>query len=571
MVNLVLRTYSLICGNSNEINEFVEQHHLSAEKHVLLQMFTCFADEQFIQDIRNKIIEQIPQAIIMNMPIDKVQKNEAVIANNVMITCTVFSNVSQISTILSLSEKDEMNSFLTLSNSIYKSLHDIEAFYEKKAEEKVACIAYFDAETGLPNRLHFTNQVEDFVQRFSKKKKHHKLAVLFIDLDRFKMINDTVGHYAGDIILKQLAKRIQGLLPKKSFLARFSGDKFTILITEDVEVEKIADLGQTLLHDIARPIMYEAREFFLTGSIGVSFYPNDGITTELLFKHADTAMNLAKQQGGNKMKFYSTEMNQQVLYRLELEGYLRKALEKNEFHICFQPLIDLSSGEVYGSEALIRWEHPKLGLVSPGEFIPLAEETGLIHEIGKWVLKEACQENKKWHDMGYDYLTISVNVSADQFQQISFIDVVKEVLDETGLPPQFLTLELTEGVMLRNISHSVIVMKELQKLGVKVSIDDFGTGYSSLSYLKDLPINTLKIDRSFINNLKVNTTDIAIVKAIITMGHGLAVKVVAEGVETDEQIELLKELQCHYAQGFYIDRPMKSEEFEKGLAKLKAL
>ncbi len=447
----------------------------------------------------------------------------------------------------------------------------IEAFYEKKAEEKVACLAYFDAETGLPNRLHFTNQVEDYVQRFSKIRKHRKLAVLFIDLDRFKMINDTVGHYAGDIILKQLAKRIQGLLPKKSFLARFSGDKFTILITEDVDVEKIADIGQTLLHIIAKPIMYEAREFFLTGSIGVSFYPNDGITTELLFKHADTAMNLAKQQGGNKMKFYSTEMNQQVLYKLELEGYLRRALEKNEFHLCYQPLIDLASGEVYGSEALIRWEHPKLGLVSPGEFIPLAEETGLIHEIGKWVLKKACQENKKWHDLGYDYLAISVNVSANQFQQMSFIEVVKEALEETGLPPQYLTLELTEGVMLRNITHSVIVMKELQKLGVKVSIDDFGTGYSSLSYLKDLPINTLKIDRTFINNLKVNSTDIAIVKAIITMGHGLSVKVVAEGVETDEQIALLKELQCHYAQGFYIDRPMKSEAFEKGLAKLKAL
>ncbi|MEH7224897.1 bifunctional diguanylate cyclase/phosphodiesterase [Bacillus sp. JJ1566] len=447
----------------------------------------------------------------------------------------------------------------------------IEAFYEKKAEEKVACLAYFDAETGLPNRLHFTNHVESYVKRFSKIKKRSKLAVLFIDLDRFKMINDTVGHYAGDIILKELAKRIQGLPPLKSFLARFSGDKFTILITEDVEVEKIADLGQTLLHELAKPIMYEAREFFLTASVGVSFYPNDGITTELLFKHADTAMNLAKQQGGNKMKFYSTEMNQQVLYKLEFEGYLRRALEKKEFHLCFQPLIDLASGDVYGSEALIRWEHPKLGLVSPGEFIPLAEETGLIHEIGRWVLKKACQENKKWHDMGYDYLTISVNVSANQFQQISFIDVVKEVLVETGLPPQYLTLELTEGVMLRNITHSVIVMKELQKLGVKVSIDDFGTGYSSLSYLKDLPINTLKIDRTFINNLKVNTTDIAIVKAIITMGHGLSVKVVAEGVETDEQIALLKELQCHYAQGFYIDRPMKSEEFEKGLAKLKAL
>ncbi|MEH7383661.1 bifunctional diguanylate cyclase/phosphodiesterase [Bacillus sp. JJ1533] len=570
MVKLVLRTYSLVCEDLNDMDKFVEQHELTSEKHVLLQIFTRFTDEQFNQDIVTKTKELVPHAVIMFMPIDET-KTKSNSTENRMITCTVFSEERQMTSILSLSEKDERQVFLALSDSIHKSLHDIETYYEKKAEEKISCLAYYDAETGLPNRLHFTNQVENFVQRFSKKKKQSKFAVLFIDLDRFKMINDTVGHYAGDIILKQLAKRIQGLLPKKSFLARFSGDKFTILITEEVDVEKIVDLGQTLLHDIAKPIMYEAREFFLTGSVGVSFYPNDGITTELLFKHADTAMNLAKQQGGNKMKFYSKEMNQQVLYKLELEGYLRKALEKNEFHLCFQPLIDLASGEVYGSEALIRWEHPKLGLVSPGEFIPLAEETGLIQEIGRWVLKEACQENKKWHDMGYDYLTISVNVSADQFQQISFINVVKEVLLETGLPPQYLTLELTEGVMLRNINHSVIVMKELQKLGVKVSIDDFGTGYSSLSYLKDLPINTLKIDRSFINNLKVNTTDIAIVKAIITMGHGLAVKVVAEGVETDEQIALLKELECHYAQGFYIDRPMKSEEFEKGLAKLKAL
>src|SRR5690606_24366050 len=240
----------------------------------------------------------------------------------------------------------------------------------------------------------------DFVEKMSKKKKNNKLSIFFIDLDRFKIINDTVGHYAGDIILKEVANRIEELLSNNSFLARFSGDKFTILVTEDVEVERIADLGQKILHVISKPIMYEAREFFLTGSIGASLFPDDGMTTELLFKHADTAMNLAKKQGGNKMKFYSTEMNQQVLYQLELEGYLRRALEKREFHLCFQPLIDLSSGEIYGTEALIRWEHPKLGLVSPGEFIPLAEETGLIHEIGKWVLKKACQENKRWHDMG---------------------------------------------------------------------------------------------------------------------------------------------------------------------------
>ncbi len=569
MVNLILRTYSLVCNEINELDEFVEQHHLSAEKNVLIQILTGGTEGRLsIKEITDRIKDQIPHAIFIDTMNEKeTQANK--VANGFFISLTVFEDTKLMSAILSLSDTKGRHALLALSQSMHRSLIDIEVVYEQKAEQKAECLAYYDAETGLSNRLHFTKLVEDYVQKMTIRKKNNKLAVLFIDLDRFKMINDTVGHYAGDIILKEVANRIKENLPAKSDLARFSGDKFTILITEDVEIDKIVELGQNLLQIIAKPIMYEAREFFLTGSIGVSFYPNDGITTELLFKHADTAMNLAKQQGGNKLKFYSKEMNQQVLYQLELEGYLRRALEKKEFHLCFQPLIDLATGEIYGSEALIRWEHPKLGLVSPGEFIPLAEETGLIHDIGKWVLKKACQENKRWHDMGFDYLTISVNVSANQFQQISFIDEVKEALLETGLPPQFLTLELTEGVMLRNISHSVYVMKELQKLGVKVSIDDFGTGYSSLSYLKDLPINHLKIDRTFINNLKLNTSDIAIVKAIITMGHGLSVKVVAEGVETDEQIALLKELECHYAQGFFIDRPMRSEDFEKGLAKLK--
>ncbi|MCH1625834.1 EAL domain-containing protein [Ferdinandcohnia quinoae] len=435
---------------------------------------------------------------------------------------------------------------------------------QKRAEEKIAYLAYYDTATGLPNRLRFTEQVNEFVHRMEKKKQH--LAVMFIDLDRFKLINDTAGHYAGDMILKELINRIKRLLPSRCYLARFSGDKFTILFTKNIGINSVVDHGQKLLHEIAKPIMYEGQEFFLTASIGVSMYPTDGVNTDSLLKHADTAMNLAKKQGGNKMKFYSTEMNEQVLYQLELESYLRRALDKDEFYLCYQPLIDLKTGGIFGSEALIRWNHPKLGLVSPGEFIPLAEETGLIHDIGIWVLKQACLQNKKWHDMGYDHLTISVNVSANQFQQISFINEVKEALNESGLAPQHLTLELTEGVMLRNISHSIVVMQELQKLGVKVSIDDFGTGYSSLSYLKDLPINTLKIDQSFINNLKVNTSDIAIVKAIITMGHGLSMKVVAEGVETCEQISLLKELQCHYAQGFYIDRPLISEDFTNGLA-----
>ncbi|MCM3241373.1 EAL domain-containing protein [Cytobacillus oceanisediminis] len=261
------------------------------------------------------------------------------------------------------------------------------------------------------------------------------------------------------------------------------------------------------------------------------------------------------------------EMNQQAMVRLELESYLRKALQKNEFFLCYQPLIDLETGNLYGSEALIRWNHPKLGLVSPGEFIPLAEETGLIKDIGGWVLGSACKQNKRWQMLGYKSLSISVNVSAYQFQQPGFLQEVKMALELSGMEPQYLTLELTESTMLRNVEHSIQVMQSLQNIGVKVSIDDFGTGYSSLSYLKDLPINTLKIDRSFINNLRLNTSDVAIVKAIITMGHGLAVKVVAEGVETQEQIELLKELKCHYAQGFYIHKPLMTSEFEEGLSK----
>ncbi|MBE4909305.1 EAL domain-containing protein [Bacillus luteolus] len=434
---------------------------------------------------------------------------------------------------------------------------------QKKAEEKIAYLAFYDTETGLPNRLKFKEQLEDYIVWAKRKKK--KLAILFIDLDRFKIINDSLGHYQGDLILKQVIERVKKVLPSRSYLGRFEGDKFTLVLSKNVDIDHVIDIGQKILQEIGKPILYEEQEFFITASIGVSMYPNDDKHEDYLLKHADTAMNLAKHHGGNKLKFYSTEMNTEALYRLELESYLRKALEKNEFHLCYQPLISLATGKIYGSEALIRWNHPKLGLVSPGDFIPLAEETGLIQDIGKWVMLTACKQNKKWHEMGYKDLTISVNVSANQFQQMGFVAEVKEAIAQSGLDPRYLNIELTESVMLRNISYSIMAMKDLQNMGVKVSIDDFGTGYSSLSYLKNLPFNTLKIDRSFINNIHSSNSEIAIVKAIITMGHGLAVKVVAEGVETEEQIKLLKELECHYAQGFFINKPLSSKDFEKGL------
>ncbi|RAK19536.1 PAS domain S-box-containing protein/diguanylate cyclase (GGDEF)-like protein [Anoxybacillus vitaminiphilus] len=434
---------------------------------------------------------------------------------------------------------------------------------QKKAEEKIAYLAYYDIDTRLPNRAKFTELVTKFIERRRRKKR--KLAVLFIDMDRFKIINDSIGHYAGDEILKQIAERIRNILPSGTYLGRFGGDKFTLLLTKNVEVDNIIKMAQHILQEISKPIVYQNQEFFITASIGVSLYPNNGIDAHSLLKNADTAMNRAKQQGGNRIKFYSTDMNEQALYRIELEGYLRKALEKNEFFLLYQPLVDLKTGTIFGSEALIRWNHPKLGLISPAEFIPLAEETGLIHEIGRWVLLTACKQTKKWQEMGLGPLVISVNVSATQFQQPGFLDDVKMALTESRLEPSYLNLELTESLMLRNLHYSIQLMKELRELGVHVSIDDFGTGYSSLSYLKNLPINALKIDRSFIQNLHENESDIAIVKAIITMGHGLQLKVVAEGVETEQQIRLLKELKCHYAQGYIIYNPMSAEEFERSI------
>ncbi|WP_226087144.1 EAL domain-containing protein [Mesobacillus sp. S13] len=433
---------------------------------------------------------------------------------------------------------------------------------QKKSEEKIIQLAYYDQDTGLPNRMRFTEQLEEMLHRAKHRKE--LLAVLVIDIDRFKIINDSLGHYAGDIVLKELAERILERLPAGAFLGRFSGDKFTLLLTENVSIDQTTRFARELQNIISMPLSYQSQEFIVTASIGISSFPGDGLDEQVLLKNADIAMNRSKNQGGNKITYFSTGMNDQAMVRLELESYLRKALQKNEFHLCYQPLMDLKSGEITCTEALIRWQHPHLGLVSPAQFIPLAEETGLIEEIGAWVLTTACVQTKAWQQNGFPNLGISVNVSAYQFQHHAFIGHVIEALEISQLGPGYLSLELTESAMLEDIVYSISVMKSLQELGVKVSIDDFGTGYSSLSYLRNLPIDTLKIDQSFINNLHDDPSDIAIVKAIITMGQGLSVKIVAEGVETHEQLNLLRELDCHYAQGFYIEKPLDIAAFEKG-------
>lgn len=428
----------------------------------------------------------------------------------------------------------------------------------RQLKEKLEQISSFDTITGLPNRGKFTEILEQRVEQEAGR----RLAVMFIDLDRFKLINDSLGHQSGDMILKLLADRIREAAPTGTYLGRFAGDKFTLMLTREDTVKDISWAARSIMDALTKAVRYDEKDFFITASIGISLYPSDAEDTKTLLRCADTAMNHSKNLGGNRITLFSKEMQKQAQKRLEMESSLRRAIRNNEFYLCYQPLAHIKDKQIYGSEALIRWNHPELGIIPPGEFIPLAEEIGLIEDIGTWVLQTACLQNKKWQDSGLDGLVISVNVSATQFQQPHFINHVHQALSESGLDPEFLHLELTESMMIGNIDYSVSVMKTLQEMGVKVSIDDFGTGYSSLSYLKNLPIDTLKIDRSFIHNLR-DTSDIAIVKAIITMGRGLDVKVIAEGVETREQLELLQEMECHYAQGFYIHRPLTIAQFEE--------
>ncbi|MCU9612468.1 EAL domain-containing protein [Caldibacillus lycopersici] len=467
-------------------------------------------------------------------------------------------NVKKEKMSFSYTVSNEMKVLIYLINLIELTIKD-----KKNFEQKMTQIAYFDKETGLPNRAKIMEMVTKTIQKAKKNKQ--KLAVIFFDMDRFKLINDNLGHLIGDRILTQIAYRVQSLLPEDAVFGRFGGDKFTIILTENLAYDTIIELCNKMKNTISEPLTYEGQEFFLSASFGVSFYPEDGGDAQLILKNADTAMNRAKRQGGSKITFFSNEMNDQIKYRFELENYLRRAIEKNELFLMYQPLVSLQSGKLIGSEALVRWMHPKLGLIPPLEFIPIAEETGLINDIGKWVLIEACKQQKKWVEEGLGELFISVNVSAYQFQHSDFIANVKNALAISGVKPTYLHLELTESGMLKNINHSIEIMKSIQELGVKVSIDDFGTGYSSLSYLKNLPINTLKIDRSFIHNLHLESVDRSIVKAIITMGNGLSVKVVAEGVETLEQIEELKNLNCDYAQGYYIEKPVDQVAFAEVL------
>ncbi|MCM3750227.1 EAL domain-containing protein [Paenibacillus pasadenensis] len=425
----------------------------------------------------------------------------------------------------------------------------------KKAEHKINQMVYLDPLTGLPNRHLLNERLKEALDQAGES--GLMIGIMFLDLDRFKYINDTLGHTMGDLLLVEVSIKLRECVDKQDTVSRQGGDEFIVLLP-GTSVEEMTVKAQRILQTFNQSLLVGGQEMFVTPSIGMSLYPADGKTRDALIKNADTAMYRVKEQGKNNYQFYTAEMNEAVTRRMNLEIGLRKGIKKNEFTVHYQPQVDIPTGEIVGVEALIRWQHPQWGLISPAEFIPLAEETGLIIPIGEWVLREACRQNKEWQDAGLTPLRIAVNISSRQFQQSGFVELVSRVLKDTGLEPQYLELELTESIV-QNSAHAISIMHKLKEMGIFLSIDDFGTGYSSLNYLKLFPIDSLKIDQSFTRNLLQDSKDEALVHTIINMAHNLGLKVIAEGVETGEQLQYLLLRHCHEAQGYYFSKPVPAE------------
>ncbi|MDC4203907.1 MAG: EAL domain-containing protein [Candidatus Manganitrophus sp.] len=434
----------------------------------------------------------------------------------------------------------------------------------KRAEERLIELAHFDQLTGLPNRTLFQDRLRQALPQASRNGK--LVALLFLDLDRFKLVNDSLGHTVGDLLLKEAAGRLTRCVRKSDTVARLGGDEFIVILTNITSVHDAAKVAQKILDDFSRPFGLQGPELFVTPSIGITLYPFDGDDIDLLLKNADTAMYRAKQMGRNNYQFYSAEMNTATIAQLTLESSLRYALKREEFLIHYQPQVDLKTGRITSVEALLRWQHPSLGLVSPQEFIPIAEETGLIVPIGEWVLRTACAQAAAWQKANLPLMHMVVNLSIRQFKQPQLIETVERILGETGLSARHLGLELTESMLMENEERTVATLTQLNKLGIQISIDDFGTGYSSLRYLKCFPIHILKIDQSFVREIETNATDAAIVTSIIALARNLGLRVVAEGVESAAQLKFLRANGCDGMQGYYFSKPLSSEALEKKLS-----
>jgi diguanylate cyclase (GGDEF)-like protein len=450
-----------------------------------------------------------------------------------------------------------------------------------QSKQRLHQMAYYDELTELPNRLFFLEYLQRMIAQAERQKT--KMGVLFIDLDGFKRINDTLGHHVGDQVLRVIGERLYKSVRANdalarsaserddASLARLGGDEFTLLLTALDRNESAMTVAERIRVNLAQPIVLGEHELVTTTSIGIAIYPDDGGTAEDLLKHADLAMYYAKRTGGDMYRYFSRKMTEIALRRLILENHLRKAIERGELELYYQPQLDIVHGKFNGLEALLRWTNSELGSVSPVEFIPLAEDTGLIISIGEWVLREACAQIQNWRSRGFPLDRIAVNVSGVQFLHRGFAGAVERILNETGLEPEVLELELTESALVSDVDYVMNVLTQLKKIGVQLAIDDFGTGYSSLSRLKSFPIDRLKVDQTFVRNLEQSTNDSAIASAIIAMAGSMDMKVTAEGVESDFQLDFLKKKYCDEAQGYLLSKPLAALEFEQFLMKSNAI
>ena len=441
------------------------------------------------------------------------------------------------------------------------TFHDITELHISK--ERLKYTSDHDALTELPNRRLFEDRLGQSLA--SVKRRNVKLGVMFLSLDRFKKVNESLGHTAGDRILQTVAKRLSEALPEYDTIARWGGDEFVFILRDAENIQDLVNTTAKMVDKFSEPFVIEEQELYLTASVGVATYPSSGEDVKTITQAADIAMKRAKEHGGNNFQIYSSSMESGAYEAISIEQDLRKALERGEMVVYYQPKVDVESCMVVGMEALVRWKHATKGIISPVKFIPLAEETGLIVPIGEKVLEDACLQTKKWLDAGFSPLAVSVNLSALQFAQSDLQTRVEAILEETGLPPEYLDLEITEGTVMGDVENAIVILQKLSDMGISVSIDDFGTGYSSLSYLKRFPLNTLKVDRSFVSDITTNPDDAAIAETIILMAHNLNLKVVAEGVETFEQFDFLKKRKCDQIQGFLFSKPLDAHSFEKML------
>ncbi|HSH74021.1 MAG TPA: EAL domain-containing protein [Methylophilaceae bacterium] len=439
----------------------------------------------------------------------------------------------------------------------------------KKMAHKMTYLAEHDFLTDLPNRLLLNDRIKQALNSASRR--HGKAALMFLDIDHFKKINDTLGHAVGDQLLVQFSKKLQACLRNTDTISRQGGDEFVILLPEIPDNFAAAEIAEKLIEVTKNSFIIDSHELFISASIGIAVYPDDGKNADLLTKHADAAMYHAKGVGRNNYQFFNAEMTQRVAEQLSLENFLQKAVEHNELVLFYQPKVSIKTGKIIGVEALLRWQHPEWGMIAPDRFIPVAEDSGLIRPIGNWVLREACRQNRAWQDMGLPEIPVAVNLSVVELRQPNFVQEVMRVLLQSGMAPSHLEIEVTESIAIKEFTEVIGWLQTLKEMGVRLSIDDFGTGYSSLSYLKRLPIDTIKIDKSFIRDIGIDLNDAAIVTAIISMSHSLKLAVIAEGVETTEQLDFLKQHDCDEIQGYFFSRPLPADEFAKLLAADKTL